>query len=375
MNGTGRRTRFRAWMWFGAGLIATATFAHGAEVGAIRWDAWYDADGRVGKAVEASLGPEKYHYRLPFFAQVLGPDQVRIDGSAPGIMEREIDAAADAGLGYWAYVLYQVDDPMSLGLKEYLASPKRDRIAFSLITTPGHYAQPAMLSRIESLLAEKGYLTVLGNRPVLFLGFLSDGEIKKDYGGKVENLRAALNRVALDCQKHGLGRPYLVIMDFSPKAGKRWLDLLGGDALTSYTTHGNTQDLVGQPTPFADLSRGVEWFWDQCRATGAQVVPIIVTGGDRRPRIERPVPWEKYQKPGVGLDKYIGRAAPEEIAAQTGDALRWLQAHPASAPAQLALIYAWNENDEGGWLIPTLGDGTARLDALQKVLRPPPAPP
>ena len=28
------------------------------------------------------------------------------------------------------------------------------------------------------------------------------------------------------------------------------------------------------------------------------------------------------------------------------------------------LVYAWNENSEGGWLVPTLGEGTARVDAL-----------
>ena len=41
-------------------------------------------------------------------------------------------------------------------------------------------------------------------------------------------------------------------------------------------------------------------------------------------------------------------------------------------PANAVIIYAWNENDEGGWLIPTLKtDGTAdtgRVDAAGKVL-------
>ena len=33
------------------------------------------------------------------------------------------------------------------------------------------------------------------------------------------------------------------------------------------------------------------------------------------------------------------------------------------------LIYGWNENDEGGWLTPTLNEGSARLDALRRVLK------
>jgi hypothetical protein len=41
-------------------------------------------------------------------------------------------------------------------------------------------------------------------------------------------------------------------------------------------------------------------------------------------------------------------------------------------PANAIIIYAWNENDEGGWLIPTWKpDGQSdrsRLDVLSRVL-------
>jgi hypothetical protein len=32
-------------------------------------------------------------------------------------------------------------------------------------------------------------------------------------------------------------------------------------------------------------------------------------------------------------------------------------------------MYSWNEFDEGGWICPTLGNNTERLDALKKVLQ------
>ena len=39
--------------------------------------------------------------------------------------------------------------------------------------------------------------------------------------------------------------------------------------------------------------------------------------------------------------------------------VRWLDEHPDKATAQrLLLLYAWNENDEGGYLTPTAADGT-----------------
>ena len=44
------------------------------QVGAVRWDAWYGAPpgnvGIVGRTVTVDLSPERFHYRLPFFAEI-----------------------------------------------------------------------------------------------------------------------------------------------------------------------------------------------------------------------------------------------------------------------------------------------------------------
>lgn len=94
-------------------------------VGAIRWDGWYGG-GSVVKAVEASLGQPKYHFRLPWFAQVIGPDKVSINGDSPAVVEQEIAYAARAGLNYWAFVHYWDEAPgMSIGLNRYRAAPDK----------------------------------------------------------------------------------------------------------------------------------------------------------------------------------------------------------------------------------------------------------
>jgi hypothetical protein len=49
--------------------------------------------------------------------------------------------------------------------------------------------------------------------------------------------------------------------------------------------------------------------------------------------------------------------------------LRWIAAQAPDQQAAVALIYAWNENDEGGWLMPTWPCQTDRLDALHQVLK------
>ncbi len=90
---------------------------HGAVVGAIRWDAWHGNHSEVGKAVERSLSPEKWHGRLPLFARVLGKDDVRIDGASQQVIDREIRYARTARLDYWAFLLYDEGNPMNLGLQ------------------------------------------------------------------------------------------------------------------------------------------------------------------------------------------------------------------------------------------------------------------
>ena len=89
----------------------------GLIVGAIRRDGWY-GEGTVTKAVEASLGQPKYHFRLPWFAQLQSDGSVRINGDSQAIMEQEFAYyAAVAWLNYWAVVDYWDEAPgMSIAL-------------------------------------------------------------------------------------------------------------------------------------------------------------------------------------------------------------------------------------------------------------------
>jgi len=74
------------------GLLAPLTGLQAADnrppqplVGAIRWDAW--TGGEVTAQVERTLGPKKYHSRMPWFAEVLDDGSVRIDGGRQAIMD------------------------------------------------------------------------------------------------------------------------------------------------------------------------------------------------------------------------------------------------------------------------------------------------
>ena len=331
-------------------------------VGAIRWDAWHGKQGVPGRAVEASLSPAKWHYRLPFFAQVVAESEVSIDGASQEVMDREIAYAKQAGLDYWAFVTYDESDPMSLGLRHYLASSHRGDIHFCQIVTyqPGSYRE--QIARTARLMRNPAYQKVLDGRPLLYVAFFIQAQQLKAPGAAA-GYRKMLDELRGLAREGGAGDPYIVAMDFDPARTADLRAQVGGDAIGSYATQNNEA-----AAPYSALAAAAQRFWDRSKATGSNVVPIVMSGWDRRPRVERPVPWEK-QAPGAGLDKYYEAPTPLELAAHLERSLLWIQDNPASCPAKLALIYAWNENDEGGWLVPTLDEGTARLDAIARILR------
>jgi hypothetical protein len=53
-------------------------------------------------------------------------------------------------------------------------------------------------------------------------------------------------------------------------------------------------------------------------------------------------------------------------------ALAWTAHNPDLTPANAVIIYAWNENDEGGWLTPTWTaqgkPNTDRIEALGRTV-------
>lgn len=349
--------------------ICTATEAPQAparvRVGAIRWDAWHrvpadDASAPV-RAMERSLGPQHYHHRLPFFAASVADGEVRVGGYTPEIVGREIAFAKAGGLDYWAFLLYETNSPMSQALALYLASPRRDDVRFCAIAGPEILDKET--PRLVGLMAQPSYVKVAGGRPLLFAFRVTEHWVRT-WGGP-EKARARFDSLRSAAVAAGCGDPYLVAMNDTVAEGRAIAGVVGADAISVYAVAGNGGK---DGTPYVELARAARQFWEEAAEVKAGLVPLAMSGWDRRPRAERPVPWETWQKPGVGADRYYRAPTPAEVAAHVREAADWVDAHPEQCPARAVLIYAWNEHDEGGWLCPTRGaDGrpdTSRLDAL-----------
>lgn len=342
-------------------------------VGAIRWDAWYSPGSTPTKAVENSLSPEKYRWRTPFFAK--GPEHDRSAVSFPAItqeeMDKEIDQAVFAGLDYWAFVAYGSKHPMSKALYQFRASPKTNSLRYCLFTELGRWGsrtKPTALPQEHiGLMADRNYLRVPGNRPLYFLGFIAPAAVERNWQG-VAGLREQIDKFRKGATEAGLANPYIVLAG-DQKFLIREARNIGGDAVGSYAlTVGNGRG------SFAALTRIAERGWNQLTNSHLPVVPTVMTGWDRRPRIERPVPWEKTQRPGEGMANFFSAPTKKELADHLTRALKWVAAQAPDRQAPAVLIYAWNENDEGGWLMPTWPCQTDRLDALHEVLKKTPVP-
>ncbi len=336
-------------------------------LGAIRWDAWQAPGTPTTRAVERSLSPAAWRHRLPFFAEVEPDGVVAIDGGRQEVMDREIALAAEAGLGFWAFVAYPRGSPMPAGLRLYLAPRGRRGVRFCFATELvqwGRADQPAadLLGWHAELLAHPDAMRTPAGRPLYFLGFMTERLIAERWGG-TDGLRSAVASFRGLARRAGAVDPYLVVMA-RPDPGAAFVRAIGADALGAYTI----ADGLAADAPYAALADLAERRWEEMAATGVEVVPTAMAGWDRRPRVENPVPWEAWQRPGAGMDRYYRTGTPEEFAAHLRRCVDWVARRPSLSPAGTALAYAWNENYEGGWLVPTRPFDDRRIRALQRAL-------
>lgn len=339
-------------------------------VGAIRWDAYY-GDGGVTKAVEFSLGQPKFHFRLPWFAQLLGEDKVLINGDSQAIMEQEITYAAQAGLNYWAFLDYLDDAPsMTIGLNRYLGAKDKKGVRYCLVEEGSRLdkAGTKAWKQLVEHFRHPHYQTVLGGRPLLYLF------------GKTTNLnKPEWEEFKRQSVSAGVKSPYLVLMGWN--ADKDRQDL-GFDAISEYACAG--KGYTTDPETYEKLTTHHVHvkLWDHWKRARTPCITFATAGWDTRPRQERPPSWCTWIKPTPDLTAYTEQkalidattATPSELGAHIRAAIEWTNSNRDLNPANAIIIYAWNEHDEGGWLQPTLGaDGKpdeARVQSLSKVLRP-----
>ena len=140
---------------------------------------------------------------------------------------------------------------------------------------------------------------------------------------------------------------------------------VGADAISSYISEFR-RPVIGR---YVDLDQQTQAYWRKMATSGSAIIPIAMVGWDTRPRQERPGPWSHGAEPNPNPTTYYALATPDEFAAELREAVSFIQSNPLVCASKSLLIYSWDECDEGGGIIPTLGDPNGSyLSAIARVL-------
>lgn len=321
-------------------------------VGAIRWDAWVWDRNPVGLTFCKNLSELKYHYRLPFFAEMLDDINVKIDGVKQKIYDQELQYAHAAGIDYFAVCWYPDGSNLEHQRKLYFSSQYKHLVKWCIIHGTNPFDLDKDMAWLVSEMKQDTYQKVCGGRPLVYMFTVNEGQ------------RPFIDKLKKDCQQAGLKPPYFVAMGFSKNISNE-AKALGVDAISAYCCYAENG------CDYQTQMRGEVARWNEYKETGMQVIPFVTTGFDNRPRFE----GKGNNGTGSGYQcAYIEFATPEQIAEHLGEAISWCKKYPDTAAANAVLMYAWNENDEGGFIIPTKKEieehhAPLRLNAIAKVPR------
>lgn len=340
------------------------------SLGMICWDGW-NASSPLG--TEGSYGAYSlsggYQGRAPSYASVDANGRVSFTMTQAD-MDAQLLQMQAAKVGYIARLWYPTSPNLDMAYQLYEASPNKSLVPTCLVVGLGSIGSTGNYSSFVTTMTAKMQAThwkkVLGNRPLLYIIF-DNTQFNTLWGGDYANLKAALDALRAAVTGAGLGTPYIVPMDrFSASGPGPMKTGLGADAMSDYI---HTVPATVR-APFSALAaEGISrrsWL-----ATNAgTIVPIMMSGWDRRPRIRRPVVWEVgSQKPWIGSEAYVTPPTPSEFAAVVSEFKSYVLANPSICPAETAIVYAWNEHDEGVPIASTRdGTGQAYQAAMASVL-------
>lgn len=340
----------------------------GIYFGAIRWDNWYALTGPA-LSVLRSLSNSKYQMRAPVHARIVTPARITFDVSQ-AVIDAEILAAIRGGISYWAFLLYDpaTSPTLMVAYDLFQSSSIKNQIKWAMIRqtndwgTSGNYSTKVALA--VSQVTQSNYQLVLTNRPLVYI-YYQDSDITSYWGSSTANFKSALDQFRADVQLAGLGDPYIVLLKGSNYAAIK--TAIGADAVSNYISNFTQRS----DAAYTLLDADAQAWWETQRLASGKVVPVCMAGWSRKPRIERPVAWEvSTQTAYLGLSSgAFSLPTNQELVNHFQAAIDYINAHPTDCDASTALIYAWNESDEGGWLWPTLGDPTgSRLDAIASTI-------
>ncbi len=389
-------------------------------IGALRWDGvWYP-----GSVQEGLLDAKKWRCRVPVYSQIvtnaLGEEKVIFQSYSQEIMDKEIEHAKGA-LDYWSFMVrlgkpkYDIDtkDETYESLHWYLKSQHQNDINFCVMAHVGYMKadiaarmremrtddevlendkepdvedmmglwKTEIVPELIQLFTKENYQKVLGDRPLVYLYQLDFHLL--DHWGSLDKFKEALDYLREKTKQAGLGSPYIVpttnliaLLNPNLSEGGSKVSLadmyrvLKVDAFSAYSAH-RLKDVdykLNLELPYTDMMKANQEWWTAGKEAGFALIPPLNTGIDDRPRAEaEQLLLSRGVKSVWKAGNWYIQPTMEELKSNLVNCIGFIRKNPETVPADALLIYAWNENIEGGWLTPTVTEGTARLDAIREV--------
>jgi hypothetical protein len=122
----------------------------------------------------------------------------------------------------------------------------------------------------------------------------------------------------------------------------------GADASGAYAV----PRLNGSEQPYDLLTAAARADWNAREESGYPMIPTAMSGWDQRPLVETPQPFYPISS-SLTPNNYYDPPSGSALGSHVVEMVNFLNGNSAACPAQVGLIYAWNELAEGGWLMPT----------------------
>lgn len=290
------------------------------------------------------------------------------------VMDRELVWAARGDISFFAFLWYwpgamgQEENKLNYPLGCYFNSKNKakDKIKFCIVYTnhdkfdilPGkewdYYSHlwTEWMDRDDYL-----RISVNNNEPTKPLFIIWSPQQFHDHWRKNRGgARAALDKLRVLAFNHGL--PGLNIAGCGdPIASREIFENDGYDIITGYNFHWIGNMKVGRPGIYDSLALKHIPIWDSMTIISKAAIPVITSGWDLRP-------WPE----AIKVSSYYEDRSPKKYKHFCQITKKWIDKHENQVVRpKTVLIYAWNELGEGGYILPTVGDGYAFLDATKEV--------
>ncbi|HBL76764.1 MAG: hypothetical protein A2W90_23365 [Bacteroidetes bacterium GWF2_42_66] len=287
------------------------------------------------------------------------------------IMEQQIDLAADNGIAFFSFCWYaknangKLDIPLILSYSYnlethlFMKAKNNSKMEFCLLLVNDFNTSSMIVGTdlckqvadfcIKTYFKHPRYLKV-GGKPVFMIW--SPGKTEKE---GLDYLQEASKKA---------GYPGVFVVGLKTCTAENGFH---GQTLYNFKPYyyNNKQLNLTDLYPFKYLADRNISVWNSINLPDMPYIPCLTSGWDRSPW-EPPFPDGR----GVTVETHFARGTPAEFEQYMESMADWIEANPEKTTKErLAMIYAWNEIGEGGWLVPCKDDPEgAYLKAIRKVV-------